>query len=87
MTSYKPYNPNQDPRSKIIEIGIQIATKAHHEYEYGHLTPIHTRIIFGHIDRSDYSTETIHQIMKEQGFNPNCWYAQSVWQTSNDNHF
>ena len=87
MTSYKPYNPNQNQSSKTIEIGIQIATKAQHEYEYGHLTPIHTRIIFGKIDSSNYSTETIHQIMKSQGYLPNCWVAKSVWQTSNDNHF
>ena len=81
MTRYKPiYKPDKDPRNQIIEIGIEIHSKAHHEYEYGHLTPIITKVIFGKIRRSDYSTETLHKLMAEQGFSPNSFCIRSVWE-------
>ena len=85
--SYKPYQVNKDPRPKIIEIGIEIATKAQIETDCHRLVPVHTRIIFGNIQRSDYSIETIHQVMKEQGYSSNQWVAKSVWQCCDDDVF
>lgn len=85
MTTFKKiYNPDKDPRNPIVEIGIEIHSKAHHEYEYGHLTPIITKVIFGKIRRSDYSTETLHKLMEAQGYSPNSFCIASVWECQDD---
>ena len=86
MKSFKPYKVS-NKETALIQIGIEIATKAHIETDCHRLVPVDTRIIFGQIDRSDYSTETIHQIMAQQGYSPNSWVAKRVWQTTNDNPF
>ena len=81
MTIYKPiYNPNYDPRNPVIEVGIEIQSKAQIETDCHRLVPVMTKVIFGKINRSDYSTETLHKLMREHNYSPNAFVIKSVWE-------
>lgn len=87
MTTYKPiYQPDKDPRNPIIEIGIEIQSKAQIETDCHRLVPVMTKVIFGKINRSDYSTETLHKLMEAQGFSPNSFCIASVWECQDDSN-
>ena len=88
MTTYKPYNPNKDIRPAVVSIGCEIATRAMEEYEYGHLIPIKTQIVFLDVPRDIVFTKNggcdyniIAALLQEQGYPRAMWCLKSVWET------
>ncbi len=94
MTTYKPiYQPDKDPRPKIIEIGCQLATREQIETDCHRLVPYDTRIVFLNVSRSIVYTKNgganyreIKQLLRERGYGSS-WILHSVWTTSNDDPF
>ena len=86
MTSYKPYNPNKDTRLSIVSIGCEIATRAQEEYEFGHLIPIKTQIVFLGFPREVVFTKngrcdynTVAALLQKQGYPRSLWTIKSIW--------
>lgn len=91
MTTYQPYNPNKDTRPSIVSIGCEIATRAQEEYEYGHLIPIKTQIVFLDVPRDVVFTKKggcdynyIATLLQQQGYSRAMWTIKSIWECQDD---
>lgn len=91
MTTYKPitnkYNPDKDDRPALVSIGCEIVTRAMEEYEYGHLIPIKTQIVFLNVPRKIVFTKkggcdynTVAALLQKQGYSRAMWCLKSVWE-------
>ena len=95
MTTYRPtsdkYDPNKDDRPATVSIGCEIATRAMEEYEYGHLIPLKTQIVFLDVPRDIVFTKSggcdynhISALLQKQGFPRAMWCLKSVWECQDD---